>query len=125
MVENLLPCAKDWRAVADRHRDRGAQRGGLQVGMAVTVVPALLMAVLAAWRHEAIQDVGQVFLQARFELDRADRAGAAHVVYVDKPRLHPGRSHDAAHRVREVVHVAMPTGGQLNLLLVHHSGVME
>ena len=53
-VDDLLPGAQQQLAVADRHCQRRPQHGGLQVRMAVAVVPGLLMAVLSTGRKQAI-----------------------------------------------------------------------
>ena len=58
-----------------------------QVRMAVAVVPGPLVAVVTARRDQAIQHFGQVALQTRLELDRADRRRAAHTGHLDDARL--------------------------------------
>ena len=76
-VKNLLPGAQHQLAVGDGHAERGAQQRGLQVAMAVAVVPGLLVAVLAAGRDQAVEQFRQVALESRLELDGPHGGGAA------------------------------------------------
>ena len=56
--------------VGNRHADRGPEPRGLQVRMAVAVVPGLLVAIVAAGRDEAVEQLGQILDQSRLELDQ-------------------------------------------------------
>jgi len=78
-MENLLPGAEDEFAVLDRDRQRWAEHGGLQVRMAVAIVPGLFVSVIAAGREEFIQHGWQVFFKPRLEFYGADCAGAADI----------------------------------------------
>ena len=88
--------------------------------MPVPVMPRLLMTVVAAGWNELVQNGGQVVLQSRLELDRADRGSAPDVENVDCPRLDSRSVHDRSHLLGEVVHVAVPLGGDRNLSLIAH-----
>src|SRR6266508_953380 len=93
-VEDLLPGAEHRPAAAHRHRQRRPQQRGLKVRVAVAVVPRLFVAVVAARRHQAVEQFGQVLLQPRLELDGADRRRAADVEDMDDPDLDARIRHD-------------------------------
>jgi len=78
-VKNLLPGSEHQLAFGNGHGQRRAEQSGLQVRMAVAVVPGLLVAIVAAGRNELVEDGRQVALQPRLKFNGADgrRAGAA------------------------------------------------
>jgi len=61
------------------HGQRRAQQRGLQMRVAVAIVPDLLVAVVAARWDELPQHLGQIAFQPRFKLDGGDSGGAADV----------------------------------------------
>ena len=67
-VEDLLPGPEDEMALADRHREGGTQKGGLQMGMTVAVMPGLFMAVMAAGRNQPVEQRGEILLEPVLEL---------------------------------------------------------
>src|SRR5262249_8055957 len=93
-VNDLLPGAQDQLPLAHRHGQRWTEQGGLQVRMAVAVVPGLLVAVLPAGGNEAVQRLRQVALQARLELDGAEGGGAADAEDVGHAGLDAGAGDD-------------------------------
>jgi hypothetical protein len=70
-VKDLLPGAEHRPAGAHRRRQARTKQRGLQVGMAVAVVPGLLVSVIPARWNKLSQKRRQVLLQARLELDGA------------------------------------------------------
>jgi len=73
-MENLLPGAQDRFSTGHRHGQGRSQQRGLQMRVAVAVVPGAFVSVIAAGRDEFVQQVRQVFHQARFKFDGARRA---------------------------------------------------
>src|SRR5215469_3302008 len=96
-VKDLLPRPKNQLAIRDGHGQRRPEPCCLQVGVAVAVVPCLLVAVAAAGRDQLIQKRGQVLLQPRLEFNRTDRGSAADVENVDGPGLDARGAHDRSH----------------------------
>ena len=82
-VEDLLPCTEDEGPFVDRDRKLGTHDRRLQMGMAVPVVPGPFVAVIPAGRHKFIENVRQIFDEARFEFDCADGTCAAHVEHMN------------------------------------------
>ena len=78
-MEDLLPCSEHRFCARNRHGQRRPEQRRLQMGVAVAIVPRLLMAVRAAGRNQFVQKLWQVALQTRFELNGADRGRAADV----------------------------------------------
>jgi hypothetical protein len=78
-MKNLLPRPKSQLAIDDRHGQRRPEQSCLKVGMAIAIVPCLFVAIVAAGRYQLIQNVWHVLLQARLELYRTDRSGAANI----------------------------------------------
>ena len=120
-MENLLPGAQHRFSTGHRHGQGRPQQRGLQMRMAVAIVPRLFVSVIAARRDEFVQQVGQVFHQARFEFDGADCAGAADVEYVRRARAHAGVMDDLRHVRRQVVHLPVTARFQQDLFLVNHA----
>jgi hypothetical protein len=105
-VKDLLPGAEHGLAVAHGHRQARTEQRRLQVGMAVAVVPSLFVGVIPAGRNKPRQKRREVLLQARLELDGADRSGAAHVEDLHDAGAHPRLADNAGHRIGQVVHLA-------------------
>lgn len=118
--EDLLPGSEDESAVADWDGDLGPEPGCLEVGVSVSVVPGSLVAVVSAWGHEPVEDVGEVLLEAGFEFDGADGSGAADVEDVGDAGLDVGFVDCVGDVAGDVVHVAVPGGGYGELILVCH-----
>lgn len=121
-MENLLPGAQDQFSVLHRHGDLRSHQAGLQVGVPVAVVPGLLVPVFATRGYQPIQQFGQVLLQAGLELDRSHHRRAADVEHMDQSRAHPGLSHDLCHPSRDVVHVPVARGLDLDALAIGGHG---
>lgn len=76
-MEDLLPGAEDGFAIGQRNGERGAEQRGLKVGVSVAVVPGLFVSVVAAGRHELVEEFWEIALESGLELDCAYRSGAA------------------------------------------------
>ena len=87
-VEDLLPGSQHGLSVFDRHSERRSKHCGLQVGVAVAVVPGVLVAVFAAGRQQLVQHRRQVLLEAWFEFNGADGPGAADIEDVHETAAH-------------------------------------
>jgi len=61
-VEDLLPGTERQLTFADRHGQRWAEQGCLQMRVAVAIVPGFFMTVLTAGRDELVQEGGQITL---------------------------------------------------------------
>src|SRR6516225_6572443 len=70
--DNLLPGTQDQLTLGDRHGQARTLQGGLQVGMAVAIVPGLLVAILPAGGNQSVEHLRHIAAQARLELDSAD-----------------------------------------------------
>ena len=92
----------------------------MQMGVAVAIVPRLLMAVRAAGRNQFVQKLWQVALQARFELNGADRGRAADVKDVRSAGVDSRACDNCTNAAGEIMHVTMPTGANGKLLLMNH-----
>ena len=118
-VEDLLPGAQDELAVADRHGQVRAEPTGLQVRVAVAVVPGLLVAVVAAGRDQLVQQsrAGPVAARARTRSCRRTP-----VLPTLNTWAMPVRMPDAwtirATCVGDVVHVAVARRADGDLVLV-------
>src|ERR1700687_757526 len=88
--------------------------------MVVAIVPRLFVAVVSARWNKPVQDSGQIMLQARLELNRADRCCAADVENVGRAGSNARGCHNRSNLLGDVVHVAVPFGHQGNLLLITH-----
>ncbi len=53
-VDDLLPCAQHGFTVGHGHRERWPHKRGLQVRMAIAIVPGQFVAVVAARRDQAV-----------------------------------------------------------------------
>jgi len=120
-VKNLLPGAQHELAVHNWNCQRRPQHRGLQVGMAVAVVPGLFMAVLPARRHELVQDSRQVFQESGFKFDRADGGGAADIENVCDAVAHLGGADNLGDLTGEVVHFSVPAGLNFDFSLIDHT----
>src|SRR2546421_105426 len=104
-MEDLLPGAEDDLAVADRHRQPRAEQSRLQVGVAVAVMPGLLVAVLAGRRQQAVKFGRQVAKQAWLKFDGPHRCRAAHIEDVDNPDTDFRPPDDVRHCLGQIMHV--------------------
>ena len=105
-VKDLLPSAEHGLAVAPGHRQARSEQRRLQVGMAVAVVPSLLVGVISTGWNKAPQERRQVLLQAGLEFDGADRTRAAHVEDLHDAGAHTRLADNPGDRVGQVVHLA-------------------
>jgi hypothetical protein len=78
-VEDLLPSAELECAISHRHGKRWPKDRGLQVRVAVAVVPGLFVAVVAARRKELIKHGRQVALKPRLEFNGPQCSCATHI----------------------------------------------
>jgi hypothetical protein len=79
--DHLLPRAQEKVTVGHGHHQRGSEEAGPHVGMAVAVVPRVLVVVAHGPGGQALQGGGQVAAQPGLELDGGDggcRAGHEH-----------------------------------------------
>jgi hypothetical protein len=90
------------------------------MGVAVTVVPCLFMAVLAAGRQEPIENFGQVAFESGFKLDGPDAGGTANVEDVGRANPDLRIGDDALDLGGDILHVPMSFGLQLDLALEYH-----
>src|SRR5438093_448423 len=91
------------------------------MGVAVAVVPGLLVAVAPARRNEAIEQIGQVLLEPRLEFDGGHGGRAADAEDMRDAGADAGAADERAHLLGEVVHVAVSLRRQLKLLLEDHN----
>src|SRR5690348_13105391 len=96
-MEYLLPCTEDWFAGSNGHRQRGPQQRCLKMRMAVAVVPGLLVAVAAAGWDELVQNLREILLQARLELDCANCRRASNIKDIHCTGLNARCSYDFSH----------------------------
>jgi len=122
-VEYLLPGAEDRLAILHRNRERWPKSRCLQVGVAVAIMPHLLVSVVVPGGNQPIQHFGQVTLQSRLELNRPDGSRASDVEHMHKTCLHAGPGNNTSHVERDILHMPVPVGRNDNLLLIHHSSV--
>ena len=87
----------------------------------VAILPSLFVAVVSARWNKPVQDSGQIMLQARLELNRADRRCAADVENVDRAGSDARGCHNHSNLLGDVVHIAVPFCHQGNLLLIAHN----
>ena len=83
-VKDLLPGTENGAGVADGDRDRWAQPSGLQVRVAIAIVPGLFMAVGWARRNQLIKNLRKIPFETGFEFDRSDGPCAADVKDVNR-----------------------------------------
>lgn len=88
-MKDLLPSAEDGFAVSEGDGERWAKQRGLEMGVAVAVMPGLFVSVVAAGRDELVEEFGKIALESRFELDCADRGRAADGEDVDEAGANP------------------------------------
>jgi len=88
--------------------------------MTVAVMPSLFVAVVAARRDQAIEHFGQVALQARLKLDRADRRRAAHAEHLDDARFDTRPTDDRGDLIGDIDHVPVARRLEGELFLVDH-----
>ena len=85
-MEDLLPGPQNQLPAGDGHCQGRSEEGGLQVGVAVAIVPGLFVAVIAAGRDQLIQNGRHIRAQTWLEFDRTDDSGASHIEHVNNTR---------------------------------------
>ena len=120
-MEDLLPGAQCQGALLDRHGKRRTEDRCLKMGMAVAVVPGLLVSVIAARREQLVQHRRQVPFQAGLEFDGPHRRSAADIEDMNETAAHFGVGDNPGNLTGEVVHVAVAGGLNLNFTLVEHA----
>lgn len=123
-MEDLLPGAENGLPFTHRHCQARTEQRRLQVGMAIAVVPGLLVGIVPAGWNQPPQKRGQVLLQARLELDGAYRSGAAHVEDLDDARAHTRLADNSGDRAGQVVHLTATGGVQRQFLLKNHANII-
>ena len=119
-VEDLLPGSEHRLSFVNGDGERGPKQSGLQMRVAVAVMPGLLVAIAAAGRDELEKNFRQIALQARFEFDCSDGGRAANVENVDRSRANAGFGDDGRDAISNVMHVAVAGGVDGELVLVDH-----
>ena len=119
-MEDLLPGAKDGSAIVEGDSERRPHPGGLKMGVGIAVMPSLLVAIVAARWNELVEDFRHVPLEAGFELDRANGTGGAYIEYVGRACLDTGIPDDGRNFRRNVLHVAVPGGVEIDFVLIGH-----
>src|SRR5690242_12637231 len=105
--KNLLPGAQHQRTFAERDGHRLPQQRGLQVRVAVAIMPGLLMAVVSTGRDEFVKYLWQIALQAGFELDGANGSRGAEIADIDDSGPNAGVADDPSHGGRKIMHLAV------------------
>ena len=123
-VKDLLPSAEHEPAVAHGHRQARTEQRRLQVGMAVAVVPGLLVGVVPAGGNQAPQKRRQVLLQARLELNGADGSGATRVEDLHDACAYTRLADNASDRVGQVLHLAAAVRVQRQFSLEDHAVII-
>ena len=106
-MKDLLPGSENEFSVSDGNSQRRSEQCSLQVGMAVSVVLGLFVAIVAAGWNQPVQNGRNVGPQPGFELNGANGGSASHVEYVDKSDFHAGFSNCGRHSLRKIVHVSV------------------
>ena len=119
-MDDLLPRAQERLAVAHGRRKRRAQERGLEMRMAVAVVPGHLVAVIAARRNQAVEHLGQVAFEARLELDHAHGRRASDAKHVGDARRYARALDDRRHLTGEGRHLPMALGLEREFFLMDH-----
>jgi len=78
------------------------------------------VAVVAAGWDKLVQNGGQVMLQARLKLNRANCSRAPNIENVRCASLDSRGVHDRSDLLCDVVHVTVPLSADRNVLLVAH-----
>jgi hypothetical protein len=111
-VKNLLPGAENRYSVGNWNRNRWPQRSRLKMRVPVAIVPGLFVPVFATWRHQAVQDHGQIPLQTRLKFNRPDRSCTANVKDVNRPDGNTAVAYNQSDGICDVLHLSMP--GRVN-----------
>src|SRR5690606_33392765 len=119
-MENLLPGAEDQSPSANGNRQAGAHDRRLEMRMGISIMPGLLVAILATGGNQFVEDVGEVLLQARLELDGSDGCRRSNVKDVGQPGADPGALDHLVHFPGSIMEVAMPLRLDVNRFLVDH-----
>ena len=83
-MKDLLPGAQQKLSVFYGNSKRRSHQRRLKVGMAIPVVPCLLVSVVARGWNDSIQELRNVSFQPGFILHGTDDASAAYVKYVSQ-----------------------------------------
>jgi hypothetical protein len=92
------------------------------MGVAVAIVPCLLMAVLPARWYEAIQQLRQIVLESWLKFDRSNRGRASDIEHLGDASANSAFGDNARHLLRDILHVPVARGIDLELLLADHEG---
>jgi hypothetical protein len=118
--EYLLPSPQNEFALGQRDSQGRPQQGCLKVGMAVAVMPSLLVTVFSAGWNEPVEHLGKITLEPGLELDGSDGRRAADAKNMGNARAHASAMHDFGHVAGDVQDMAVAFGLEMELLLKCH-----
>ncbi len=124
-VKDLLPGSEYGFALSNRHGKVGSEGRCLEMGVTISISPGSLMSIVAAGRHQSIEDFGQVLLQPRFEFNRADSARAAHVENVRRSGPDAALSYDRRHLAGQVLQMSVARSRNRDSFLKDHAGTRQ
>ncbi len=119
-MDNLLPRAEHWLSIRHRHCERWPQHGCLQVRVPITVVPGLLVTIIAAGRNEFVENARQVALQSRLEFNCPHGSSAADIEHVHSAGSNTRCSSEACDLLGQILHVAVSARVDSHVLLKCH-----
>jgi len=119
-MKDLLPGTQHEFAAGDGRRERRSKKRGLQMRVAVPVMPRLFVAVATAGRNELVQDGRQVVLKPRLKFNGAQGSRTPHIEDVDGAALDSRGTYDFGNLPGKIVHVTVTLRRDLNLLLISH-----
>ena len=88
--------------------------------MSIAVLPSQFVAVIAARRHQVVEDLGEITFKSRFKLDRTDSSGTTDVEDVGDAGVQATPLDDGIDRGGDVVHGAVAAGVNRESFLVGH-----
>lgn len=88
--KHLLPCSENRLAAFQGEGQGRTQQRGLQVGVAVAIVPGVVMMIAPFRRRQFVHQGRQVFEEPGFELDCPQRYGTSHCKEMDQSSLEAG-----------------------------------
>lgn len=121
----MLPRAELELAISDWHGKRRTKKRGLQMRVAVAIVPGLLVAIVSAGWDEFVERGGQVALQTRLEFNRPQGGCATQIKDVGYSRTDARRVDDGSYFLGKVLHVSMASCNKKNLFLKGHRGILQ
>ena len=123
-VKNLLPGSEHQLAILDRNDEGWPEHGGLQMRMAIAIVPGALVPIIPAGRKQFVESSGKIFLQPRFEFDGADGSSAPDIEDVRQPANNPRGADNFSDGFGEVVHLPVTGSLKRDLMLIDHGSLI-